>query len=282
MSAVKARSLARRLELLDKAINRGPIEVNCQGGIASTNRDLKRLVHDGHLKQTRIVYTNKTRTAFEVTTEGRGFYKANEYVAQAKEQIIKVANAQLLRIPPSMSSLFSGRSSGRSKEDRLSLARRSADTARLLSAALLETEEKPFVVDTGWIDSEVIQSNPLFKVMERAQNPGDGFTLFDRLYHARTPHLRRFLKDSRAMPTFEMLVVRTLGGGAVVCRLITDQERETYELRRPIQEAWLAECKRDPELIRTSPTYPVAPLMCRMLLLASHETMATYIQLGLR
>jgi hypothetical protein len=285
VSADKARSLVRRVELLSKAETK-PIEVNCQGGMASTNRDLRKLVHDGHLKQTRVVYANKTHTAFEITASGRIVLTANRHVLPTpslEDARIETwlrdpyGRFQLQKPRPAL------RSTGRgyfAKEERKKLAQISSETARLVSAALLEAEKQPFVADTGWIEGDAAAHNPLNKVLDRGYRPDDGFTLCDRLSNARTLHLKRYLKDDRALPSFELLVVRTLGGGAVVCRFRNDDQAETYALCEPIQKAFLAQKKI--AIDTPEPVYPQVPVMYRLLMLASSETMATYLQLGFR
>lgn len=271
------------MELLAKA-ETAPIEVNCQGGMASTNKDLRRLVHDGHLKQTRVVYSNRTHTAFEITPTGKIALNANRYVVPKDPQAEHDAywmsdHFARNRLRPPLEKRSTGRGSF-AKSNRLALARNSADTARLVSAALLEAEAEPFVLDTGWIDPDTLTRHPLHKVLERGYRPDDGFTLCDRLFNARTLHLRRYLKDSRALPEFDMLVVRTLGGGAVVGRFQNDDQMESYELRKPIFAEWLEKKKADPTL--DEPHFPIAPKVYRLLMLASSETMATYLQIGFR
>lgn len=78
MSARKA-AHDRRMMVLNRARESGRIALNCEGGMARSNRDIQRLVRDGYLKIYRPGGIPKWSKRFNELV-GRGYFHSSDMI----------------------------------------------------------------------------------------------------------------------------------------------------------------------------------------------------------
>jgi hypothetical protein len=289
MSADKAQSRARRLELLHRA-RQAPILIG-DASIDARDTDLQRLVRDGHLKEIRVPKGERATKGFEITPRGELFrLNSMDPRDRQREERGRVDSISTYHMRGNYRDLVGEREVARRNarsgfEGQQALSRWSAETAALITAALREAEAEPFVLDTGWVNEEEIAGHYLMKMLKRNRQPDDGFTLYDRRHAARTIQIKKRL-DGKFQDTFDLMVVRSLGGGAVICHILSDE--------LPAQQAewdrlYADFCKRfeaaltSPEQQRIPhPIYPKFVPKHRLLLLSTGEAMNLYLQMAFR
>jgi hypothetical protein len=275
MSADKQRSLARRVEIL----------ITCQGGPVLEDklppRDAARLWRDGHIRKIRVVATKRTFTSFEITEAGRAFL--TNHAPLVKTVSAEQAKRDLNRIPAytkfdrliSRSSRANAR--GKDRDDRANIARRSAQTAAVISAALREAEAAPFVLVTDWITEQEASEHFIGRMLIRMHEsrPETDFTKIDA-FVGRSSALRKHF-DGLEKPDMNVLGIRALGGGAVLAQVESDPQIEGHPIHTKIYQEWKKARKGDPTLLE--PSYPVIPVRHKLVMLSTGDAMNTYVQM---
>lgn len=292
MSTEKSGSLARRMELLRRAVKE-PIPTAGNHGIPATNKDLNWLWREGYLKQCRVDIAERSSygkrkpvmvLGFQITQQGVAFryeHSGDKEVLRAEtaaENAVNIEQRMRYYRPKDLLGQERDRQRGMpSAEQR----RISSETARLIHAALLEAEEEPFVLDTGWIEESELPGHFLWKMLRSKRTPDDGFTLYDRFERARTLRLRRWLgSDVSYREEFDLMVVRTLGGGAAVCHVQEDRLPEQQAIHEKMYAEFCETLYTNPQV--AVPDYPKLPHRHRLLLLSSGSGMNTYLQMAFR
>jgi hypothetical protein len=271
MSSDKHRSLARRVLIL----------LGCQGGSVLEDkippRDAARLWRDGHIRKIRIAATARTFTAYEITDAGREFLTLHQPLVKtiSKEQ----AERDLNRIPKytTFDRIIGAQPRRKDRERREDIARRSARTAAVISAALCEAESEPFVMVTGWMNEDAAKDHFIGRMLARmsGNRPETDFTKID-YFVGRSSAVRKHLDGAEAAD-MNVLGIRALGGGAVLAHIESDARAEGFTLHSKMYQEWKKARKGNPTL--PEPTYPVIEARHKLLMLSTGQAMNTYVQM---